>query len=97
MNPFEYRITADHRRKGDSLDYDGEAVADLQFTFTMLFVNRGRSLWRAAQDAEQYETRPNVFLQRVERLMSLGLVELNGDTIFLPLSPRNLLERLSDL
>jgi len=95
VSPFEYRIVSDPARKGDALECHGKDAVGLQSTFSMLYINRGRTVWDAAQDAEDFYIAPSDFLRRVERLVKLGLVELNGDSIFLPLRPRSILDRLS--
>ena len=95
MNPLAYRIKADRHRRGDSIDLDGEQAAGLQMTFSLLYVNRGRSLEGAIKDARDYEMGPKRVFDDVHKLIELGVVELNGDVLFLPLSPRTILDRLA--
>lgn len=95
MNPLAYRIKADHRRRGDSIGLDGEQADGLQMTFSLLYVNRGRNLEGAIKDARGYEMGPKRVFDDVHKLIKLGVVELNGDALFLPLSPRTILDRLA--
>lgn len=96
MNPLGYRIKADGRRRNDTIDCD-DVPPNLQIAFTLLFVNRGRTLAGALEDAEGFEIESKDMLDRIHQLMKLGVVELNGDEIFLPLKPRTILDRLGDI
>ena len=93
MNPLGYRIRSDERRRGDAIDCD-DVPPNLQIAFTLLFVNRGRTLMGAIEDADDYEISSKDMLDRVHQLMKLGVVELNAHEIFLPLKPRTVLDRL---
>ena len=95
MSPLAYRIAADPQRRGDGIDLAAGEAAGLQMTFTLLYVNRGRRLEGAISDARGYEMSPKRVFDDVHRLLELGLVELNGDVLFLPLRPRTILDRLA--
>ena len=98
MNPLDYKVRADPRRRGDSIDWgQGVARPGLQIIFTLLFVNRGRRLSGVIDDASDYEIKPMDVIKGVHKLLDLGVVELNDNVLFLPLRPRTVLDRLGSI
>ncbi len=92
MSPLDYRIVADHRRKGDMIDFDAGAVVGLQLAFTLLFVNRGRTLHGVIQDAKGYD-RAETRTRFGCLLRSRPLGSCSERSLDTPTSPESIVER----
>ena len=103
MNPLGYRIRVDPLRVTASLsqvfDSPNHYPYHLDIAYSLLFVNRGRTLENAFEDARAADIVMRPFLDQVYELIKMGLVELDDDSreVFLPLRPRGLLDRLAGI
>lgn len=102
MDLLEKKIVADLKRRGAIMNVDyvqDDPIHGCQGVFHLLYVNRGRTLWDAMQDAEHLQTLR--FMEKLNLLFERGLVEVYDDHIYLPLHPEtpntNAINRLANV
>lgn len=102
MDLMAKKIVADPKRRSAIMHFDwaedGGNEHGCQIVFHLLYVNRGRSLWDAMQDAEHALVEG--FMQKLTMLFERGLVEVYDNRIYLPLKPdvdKDAVSKLADV
>lgn len=83
------KIIADPKRRSGIMNVtfrgDDDPIIGCQTVLHLLYVNRGRTLWCASEDAKHLQV--DRFMEKVHLLFKRGVIEIYDDRIYLPLHP----------